>query len=222
MSNSLKTTFFVHCASVDYKGVLSLIERRYKVWLVSRWLKKAKKRKVLLKKGLSIRVRFFFDSELPYETRTSLSIALHSTFTNSKFILFIEIWINVFVKNSLILVWRKLKKDLSLKKIVLKVNNHAKDPIVHTKLQSSITPRKKTKFKKIFLLLNSTLDQLFNDTTHISLRRIYRSAKIHWTKKNPFEYIVPSPTSGVGTIMVNWKYVSYSIGSRLITNGSSF
>ena len=106
MSNSLKTTFFVHCASFDYKGVLSLIERRYKMWLVSRWLKKAKKRKVLLKKGLSIRVRFFFDSELPYETRTSLSIALHSTFTNSKFILFIEIWINVFVKK--ILVWRKL------------------------------------------------------------------------------------------------------------------
>ena len=106
MSNSLKTTFFVHCASFDYKGVLSLIERRYKMWLVSRWLKKAKKRKVLLKKGLSIRVRFFFESELPYETRTSLSIALHSTFTNSKFILFIEIWINVFVKK--ILVWRKL------------------------------------------------------------------------------------------------------------------
>ena len=139
MSNSLKTTFFVHCASFDYKGVLSLIERRYKMWLVSRWLKKAKKRKVLLKKGLSIRVRFFFDSELPYETRTSLSIALHSTFTNSKFILFIEIWINVFVK-----------KDLSLKKIVLKVNNHAKDPIVHTKLQSSITPRKKRNSKKSF------------------------------------------------------------------------
>ena len=31
MSNSLKTTFFVHCASFDYKGVLSLIERRYKM-----------------------------------------------------------------------------------------------------------------------------------------------------------------------------------------------
>ena len=41
---------------------------------------------------------------------------------------------------------------------------------VHTKLQSSITPRKKPKIKKIFLILNSTLDQLFNDTTHISLR----------------------------------------------------
>ena len=43
-----------------------------------------------------------------------------------------------------------LKKDLSLKRIVLKVNNHAKDPIVHTKLQSSITPRKKRNSKKSF------------------------------------------------------------------------
>ena len=37
-----------------------------------------------------------------------------------------------------------------MKKIVLKVNNHAKDPIVHTKLQSSITPRKKRNSKKSF------------------------------------------------------------------------
>ena len=43
------------------------------------------------------------------------------------------------------------------------------------------------------------MDELFNNTTHISLRWIYRSAKIDWTKKNPFHYIVPSPTSGVGT-----------------------
>ena len=31
----------------------------------------------------------------------------------------------------------------------------------------------------------------FNDTTHRSLRWIYRSAKIDWTKKNPIEYVVP-------------------------------
>ena len=31
---------------------------------------------------------------------------------------------------------------------------------VHIKLQSSITPRKKTKLKKIFLILNSTLGEL--------------------------------------------------------------
>ena len=52
---------------------------------------------------------------------------------------------------------------------------------------------KKNEIQKIFLISNSTLDELFNDTTHISLRWIYRSAKIHGTKKNPFEYIVPPP-----------------------------
>ena len=67
-----------------------------------------------------------------------------------------------------------IENILILRKITLKVNKTSR---VHTKLQSSITPRKKRKSKK-FLILNSTLEQLFNDTTHISLRRIYRSAKI--------------------------------------------
>ena len=53
----------------------------------------------------------------------------------------------------------------------------------------------KTKIKKIFLIPHSTLDKLSNDTSLISLRWIYRSAKIDWTKKkkNPVEYIVPPP-----------------------------
>ena len=59
------------------------------------------------------------------------------------------------------------------------------------KFLTSIAPRKK----------NEILENLFNcqfyagrafDTTHISLRGIYRSAKIISTK-NPFEYIVPPP-----------------------------
>ena len=65
---------------------------------------------------------------------------------------------------------------------------------------------KKTEFKKIFLISNSTLDELFNDTTHISLRWIYRSAKIHGTKKNPFEYIVPPPYKwGRNNYLVMWN-----------------
>ena len=36
----------------------------------------------------------------------------------------------------------------------------------------------KTKIEKLFIIQYSTLDKLFNDTTHISLR----SAKIVWTK----------------------------------------
>ena len=38
------------------------------------------------------------------------------------------------------------------------------------------------------LVLYSTLDELFNDTTHISLRWIYRSAKIVWIKKPIWVY----------------------------------
>ena len=94
-------------------------------------------------------------------------------------------------KNWCILSWTLILKYYLYKKYFKLEKNYTKSEQisrVHTKLQSSI----KTKIKKIFLILNSTLDQLFNDTTHISLRQIYQSAKIDWTKKNK--------TSGVGTI----------------------
>ena len=60
----------------------------------------------------------------------------------------------------------------------------------------------KTKFRKIFFIPFSAMDRLFNDTTQNSLRWIYRSAKIVWTKKT-VEYIVPPPSRGVGTISNN-------------------
>ena len=69
---------------------------------------------------------------------------------------------------------------------------------IHSRFQSSLTPRKKTKFKKIFTVSNSTLDELCNDTTPISLRWIYQSAKIYWTKK-PIWVYSSSPKSGVRT-----------------------
>ena len=58
-------------------------------------------------------------------------------------------------------------------------------PISHvlTKLQSPVTPRNKQNSKKIFSILSSIMDEHFYDTTHISLRGIYRSAKNVWTKK---------------------------------------
>ena len=103
------------------------------------------------------------------------------------------------------LIWRK---------ITLKVNKY---PVFTRNFtQSSITPRKKTKIKKIFLILISALDQLLKDTTHISLRWIYRSGKIDWTKKIPFEYIVPPPTSGVGTIKLCNIYAKTFSTSDLI------
>ena len=58
---------------------------------------------------------------------------------------------------------------------------------------------------KIFLISNSTLDELFNDTTHISLRRIYRSAKKCLNKK-PFEYIVLPPKSVVENSIPRFCY----------------
>ena len=48
------------------------------------------------------------------------------------------------------------------------------------------------KTKKSFLIPNSTLDTLSNDTRLNSLQWIYRSAEIDWTK-NLYEYIVPPP-----------------------------
>ena len=59
------------------------------------------------------------------------------------------------------------RKCLNLKKNPTKSEQISR---VHTKLQSSITPRKKNEIQKKILILNSTLDQLFNDTTHISLQ----------------------------------------------------
>ena len=54
-------------------------------------------------------------------------------------------------------------------------------------------PLLKNENQKIFLILYSTLEKLSNDTSLNSLRWIYRSAKINWTKKNPVQYIVPPP-----------------------------
>ena len=51
----------------------------------------------------------------------------------------------------------------------------------------------KTKIKKIFLIPYSTLDKLSNDTSLNSLRWIYRSAKIDWTKKSIWVYSSSPP-----------------------------
>ena len=60
--------------------------------------------------------------------------------------------------------------------------NHANIACSHKNLNLD-NSSKITKSRKIFLFLNSMLDEVFNDITHISLRWIYRSAKIDWTKK---------------------------------------
>ena len=59
------------------------------------------------------------------------------------------------------------------------------------------------------------MDGLFNDTTHISMMNI--SIGKNWlNKKNPFEYIVPSPTSAVGTNIGIQKFVFWRIELILV------
>ena len=100
----------------------------------------------------------------------------------------------------------------------------------YTKTEQNITCSHKTSIldnssrkqnSKKSLVSNSSLDVLFNDTTHISLRWIYRSAKIVWTKKNPFEYIVPPPTSGVGTVILTWSLIWSSCSPSSVDSISS-
>ena len=78
---------------------------------------------------------------------------------------------------------------------------------------------KKNKIQKIFLILNSTLEELFNDTTHISLRWIYRSAKIDWTKK-PIWVYSSSPTIGSEqkSNLVKCLYLYCSIQTNFIVS----
>ena len=121
-----------------------------------------------------------FDSKLPNEVRTSLFIAfcLLRTLVWSVFWREMLFWINIFTKKK-ILIWRKIS---------LKVNKIM--PNIQCSLKISILDNssKQSKFKNVLLVQNSTMNQFFNDTTPISLRWIYRSAKIVWTKKNSFEY----------------------------------
>ena len=56
------------------------------------------------------------------------------------------------------------------------------------KILNIVNSLQKTKFIKIFVILYSTPDRLFSDTTHNSIRWIYLSVKIDWTKKPIWEY----------------------------------
>ena len=90
------------------------------------------------KKRAVIDFEFFFDIEAPYETRTRHFYRLSSA-RNTKLVHFLA--------RNLSLKYFFNRKYVNLKK------NHTKSEQishVHTKLQSSITPRKKTKTKKSF------------------------------------------------------------------------
>ena len=167
----MKTIFFVHWASFDRKWSFLLTEPQYENWLVSRWLKKTKKNlKSFLKKELSNRIRFFY-CELPPELVSFIAFSLLGT--HNWFILWHEMQTLKTIFIDSILIWRKV--TLKVNKTMPNIPSSHKTSMLHNS--------RKTKFKKTFLILNSTLEQLFNDTTHISLRWIYRLATIDWTKK---------------------------------------
>ena len=86
-----------------------------------------------------------------------------------------------------------------IEKNTLKVNKSEQTILLLTWNHNNSS--KKKKFRKFFSILNSTLKEIFNDTT-IPLRFLYDEnigrPKFSYQKK-PFEYIVPPPTSGIGT-----------------------
>ena len=83
-------------------------------------------------------------------------------------------WTNIFTNK--ITIWTKMR---------LKVNKIMSNALCSHKTLNLDNYSKITKFRKIFLISNSTLDELFNDTNNISLRWIYRSPKLT-NKKNHF------------------------------------
>ena len=146
----------------------------------------------------------FFDSKLPYKTRDSLFIALLVLETQNWFILWreIKVWIYFFYK-----------KDLNLKKIYIKSEqNHAKYPV----FTQNFKPRwllKKNEIQKIFFSFEFLAGWAFYwyhslfSTMNISIGQNCLN------KKNPFEYIVPPPTSEVETIISIW--ILYGFWSEL-------
>ena len=74
------------------------------------------------------------------------------------------------------------RKNPSLNKIYAKTEQNMRN-LVFTQNFKPPWLLEKYEIQKNLLIPNSTLDELFSDTTHISLRWIYGSAKIVWTKK---------------------------------------
>ena len=143
--------------------------------------------KWFLKRQLSNRNRFF-NGTLPYETKQAFFMAFRLLETHSCLI-------SLIIGNFELIFL--IEKNLYLNKIYTKSEQNMPNiACSHKILNLNNSLRKRN--QKNFLVPKSTLDELFSDTTHISLRWLHRSAKIVKQKK-PFEYIVPPPTCGVGT-----------------------
>ena len=109
-------------------------------------------------------------------------------------------------------------RSFSQKFLKMWIKSHL-NSLYFLKIYTSITPCEKQKLKKIFLIPYSTMDKLSNYNSLNSLRWIYRSAKIDWTK-NPFEYIVPSPSRGVGTIYLFFYHNDIQYAVKILQHAS--
>ena len=170
------------------------METRYKKWLVSRWLEKTKKNIKFLGKEFSNRNWIFLIVDFPMRPE----LVILSPFVR---LLRTQNWLNFFgVKWNFELIF--LLKGLNLKKKCTKSEqNQAKYPVVHTKLQPLITPRKKRNSKKSFHFPSLRWTSFLMIPLTILYDEYIDQPKLT-EQKNPFEYIVPPPTSGVGTKII--------------------
>ena len=153
---------------------------------------KTKKNWKVLEKKLSYRIRIFY-SELPYETSQKLSFYRLYSIGKTKLIPFLAsnaVLYTFFIENTLI--GRKI--TLKVNKIMPSIPCSHKTSIINNSSQKIESQKNLFNFEfyagRAFQWYHSHFS-----TMNISIGRICRN------KKNPFEYIVPPPASGVGTKM---------------------
>ena len=104
---------------------------------------------------------------------------------------------------STIFSWKMLLNFIKTGEILVKISEKSKwnqrNSLYFLESLNLDISLSKTKIKKIFLIPYSTLDKLSNDTSLNSLRWIYRSAKIDWTKKKPSWVYSSSPPPQEGS-----------------------
>ena len=130
--------------------------------------------------------KFFKKTALKWNSIIPNSKFPYGTITNLFLLPFGLLW----TQNCLIL---SLKFNFELTFLMKKIFIWTKSPLKVNKIMPNITcsrkaltldnSSKKKEIKTIFGILNSTLDELVNENTHISLQWKYRSAKIDGTKK---------------------------------------
>ena len=93
------------------------------------------------------------------------------------------------------MTWKKNKKKFNSTKITVKIEQKWTEYQCSPEILYLDNSSKKANFEKIFLMSNSTVDELFNDTLTFIYDEYIDRPKLSEHKK-PFEYIVPPPQVG--------------------------